>query len=247
MRVSVATLNTWGLPWPISSPPRAGRYPHIARYLRQAAFDVVALQEVWRGAPRLDIDDAHLHHAPDDGASGLATLMRARWRVVDARFRGYGKRRLLPWVEKGALHVHLADANGAELHIFNTHLQAYQKQSDSRRRAEQIEVLLELAGAADGPAIMMGDFNLYDGIARDRESAERIVSAGFRDSLGDAPPTPTYHSPSETERFDRIFVRDGGGVRIHVESHHVEHYRLGRRRLPFLSDHLPVEVTLRLE
>jgi endonuclease/exonuclease/phosphatase family metal-dependent hydrolase len=242
IRLRIATLNTWGLPWPISRPTRAGRYRHIARYLRDAAFDIAGLQEVWRGAPKLDVHG--VHQAPDGGLSGLAVV--TPFRVVETRFCGYGKRRWMPWVEKGALHMRLVNAAGLEVDVFNTHLQAYRGANDARMRRQQIDTLLEMSSSTRGPAILMGDFNLYEGIAADRASTSQILGAGFRDAIGDQPPTPTYVFPDEAERFDRIFIRDGGGVRVEVESHHVEHYQLGRRRLPFLSDHLPVEATLKL-
>src|SRR5690606_16922820 len=44
-RLQVVTLNTWGLPPPLA-PDRSGRLPLIEQRLREAAHDLVALQEV---------------------------------------------------------------------------------------------------------------------------------------------------------------------------------------------------------
>ena len=236
----VLTLNTWGLPWPISSVSPTRRYPLLARFLRERAFDVAALQEVWRGTPGLDVQGMT---RPDHGTSGLALASPHRVEVV--RNRRYGRRRLLPFGDKGVLHTRIF-VDDTPITILNTHLQAYASAKDARSRARQTDIALEEAQAVDGPVILLGDFNFYEDSAVDRASVDRITRAGFHDSLGERPPQPTFHHTSETERFDRIFVRDGGGHRFHVDDHHVEHWRFGRHRLPFLSDHLAVEVALTL-
>lgn len=52
----LATANIWGLPTPLSWPPRHVRFPRVRRFLERAldALDVVVLQEHWRlpGKPR---------------------------------------------------------------------------------------------------------------------------------------------------------------------------------------------------
>ena len=49
--LSVMTLNTWGFRWPLAR-DRALRFGRISTHLRGAAYDIVALQEMWGGARR---------------------------------------------------------------------------------------------------------------------------------------------------------------------------------------------------
>jgi len=238
--IRVLSLNTWGLPWPVSSVSPLRRYPVLARFLRDKAFDIVALQEVWRGTPALDVGG---FVRPDGGASGLALASPHRLEVV--RNRSFGGRRLLPFGDKGVLHARVF-VDDVAVTVLNTHLQAYPAAKDGRARARQTDIALEEARGTDGPVVLAGDFNFYEDNDDDRRSARRIADAGFVDSVGGGAPQPTFHRADETERFDRVFVRDGGAHRLTVDDHHVEHWRFGRHRLPFLSDHLAVEVALTL-
>jgi hypothetical protein len=51
MRLRIATLNTWGLPAPLSDQPEA-RMRELAARLATLDLDVVALQEVWTRSAR---------------------------------------------------------------------------------------------------------------------------------------------------------------------------------------------------
>jgi endonuclease/exonuclease/phosphatase family metal-dependent hydrolase len=197
----IATLNTWGLPWPLSRPAPSGRFRHIGRYLREAAFDLVGLQEVWRTSPRIDVGG--LHAAPGGAGSGLALVTPLR--VVQRSFRGFG-RQLFRLEEKGVLHARVVRGDGLEVDVFNTHLRAFRGERNARRRSREIEVLLDFTAGARGPVIVMGDFNFYDANAIDQRTVANMLAAGFRDAIGERPPALTYFFSRERERFDRIYV-----------------------------------------
>ena len=69
--LSVATLNAWGLPFPIAR-KRGERMSRIARFVSEREFHVVGLQEVWRGARRL-LDVDHVRYPSVDADSGRRT------------------------------------------------------------------------------------------------------------------------------------------------------------------------------
>src|SRR3954453_19117434 len=85
-----ATLNIWGLPAPLSWPPRRVRFPKIARWLEGKSFDVVAIQELWRTPmrPKSLEKSGLVVPAPNEGNSRLAPA--TRFDVVGARHVAFG-------------------------------------------------------------------------------------------------------------------------------------------------------------
>lgn len=228
-RLKACTLNTWGLPFPIAFHPRRLRFPRIARFLEQGAFHLVALQEVWNGAPRLNLPGLVL---PDGkhGDSGLALLSSLPIRDVVVRpyltARGFDR-----WKHKGVMRAQAELPDGRALTVVSTHLQAGPSEADAKVRATQTDELLEeVAAAPPGAIVVMGDFNLHDRQREDAATEARIAAFGLEDAAAGAP-APTY--AWGRHRFDRIFVRN-----LSVESVVIP------QGIPFLSDHLPVAAEL---
>jgi len=125
----LATANIWGLPTPLSWPPRHARFPRVRRFLEGAladALDVVALQEHWRipGRPRA-LDDLELIvPARHEGHSGLA--LQTRHRVLERVHANFRNRAAHPleklFSSKGWQRVAL-DVDGARVDVINTHLE----------------------------------------------------------------------------------------------------------------------------
>lgn len=202
--VDVVTLNTWGLPSPIT-PDRAGRLGRAESWIDGLQADVVGLEEVWRGArPFLvSLPGLHLPDATADSGLGLVTPHE----VEGLGVRSYRSARGLDALKsKGLLQatVQLADGPVA---VFVTHLQAGRSANDAAVRADQVDQLLAQVSRVGLPAIIMGDFNLYDKQPDDDATAQQLIDAGLVDAAATAGVIePTY--PGYPDRYDRIYVLD---------------------------------------
>lgn len=246
VEIDVLTFNTWGLPRPIAK-ARRDRFPGIDRVAHDDRWEVVGLQEVWRGARPL-VGHDHLLLPDGDGDSGLAML--TRWRST-ARplhvFRdasGFDR-----WKSKGVQPTSVDVPEVGSILVLNTHLQAGRGRGATRARAHQVDDLLSLVADIDEPVVMVGDFNLYDDLADDRDSADRLAAAGLVDAAVALDAREATY-PDGT-RLDRVFVRHGAHTCLVAESvqavtdadglsdHHPLAFRLRARRGDASSDATP--------
>lgn len=200
---SVMTFNTWGLPAPIAS-SRKSRFPRISRMLDEVGVDVVALQEVWRGArPMLRLPFVHYPELKGDTGLAIATNheITALSAITYEDAVGFDR-----FKEKGALAAMVTVPGVGQVPVVVTHLQAGRSDRAAGVRASQVDALLAWVAGFTGPAMILGDFNLYDGSALDVRTAGRLASQGYLDaaeSLGAG--AATY--PGLTDRLDRIYAR----------------------------------------
>lgn len=224
--VDVATLNTWGLPAPLSR-KRTARFAQIREYIRHD-LDVVGLQEVWNTARSLLPNTLRLPHQGDSGLA-VATPHASTQPVLTpfTHARGFdGLKR------KGVLYTRVGLPGGERMNVVVTHLQAGHSKAAARVRATQIDQVIDVATAADGPTLVMGDFNLYDDLDADVDSTRKVLAEGFVDgALRAGNDAPTHRSGPH--RLDRIYLRGASALQADV-------------RDTDLSDHLPVEATVTL-
>jgi len=263
--IELFSLNTWGFAWPLAR-HRSQRFQRIARHLDTHAYDVVALQELWRGARDLLTGhhadgDRHLPWAAEDvqvgrdlrmQQSGLGFRVREGLRegaaAVSELVRSFSVHRGWDRVKtKGLLGLGL-DFGPHRVAIVNTHLQAGERLGNIRRH--QLDELLETLEAMSMPVILCGDFNFYHAVAEDRAAERHLERHGFIDaSLTVDQPEPTYRHTNpyvggrENHRFDRIYLRDGleGGSPLRLKAKSVE--VLVDHRAP-MSDHEPIRATI---
>lgn len=232
-QLDVVTWNAWGLPSPIAQ-KRKARLPQIADWLDAEGYDVVGLQEVWRGARGL-LARVRPYLPAADGDSGLALVTRHPLRELE--LHPYeAARGVDAWKAKGVLEAEV-EIDGAPVHVAVTHLQAGGSARSATVRAAQIDQMLSwiTADGDDRPTVLMGDFNLYDGQEADEASLQRLHDAGFVDAVAAVGEhRGTY--PGVSHRFDRIFVR--GAVSPSAAA-------VLEEAAP-LSDHLPVSATVAL-
>ena len=242
--LEVLTLNLWGLPWPAARERRA-RKQRFAEHLEQRAYDLVGIQELW-WPWRRSLRVGSLVLPPTRRDSGLALAGRLPVREVRAEhFRaGRGVDRLK---RKGFLRARAQAPTGEALAVCVVHLQAARRHAAARAR--QVDELLERLSGEREPIVLMGDFNFHDGCPEDGRSAASLRSAGFADAaLALARAEPTWHAPSnpyvprrEAQRFDRVYLRDGGGLRLRPLA--AEVLRMAPRPV---SDHHPLRVRVRV-
>ena len=152
--------------------------------------------------------------------SGLSTFVSKRTATVVDTLRhryddcsGWLGRSYDCWATKGMLRVRLRFENGAEIDVYNTHLDAGQSGSAMKVREDQLAELIRLIGreSAGRAVIVAGDFNT----ALDRmENVEamRVFKQGT--GLVDAGAGPDL---PQWPRRDFIFARDGDTVSVKLD------------------------------
>jgi endonuclease/exonuclease/phosphatase family metal-dependent hydrolase len=220
----------------------------VAAVVREAAADVVLLQEVDRGTRRSGGVDQPAVLARltgyaaafgrtldyDGGGYGIAVL--SRWRVLRdtlvhlpiapplARAGG-------SYEPRGALRVTL-DAPGGPLTVVNTHLDATRDDGYRRQEIRAVVAIADAARAGGAPVLVGGDFNSEPGSAVHAAA----LAAGLRDAWlecgrGDA---LTYPDDRPVKRIDYLYLT--GAARCD-EAHVIESRA---------SDHRPVAFRVRL-
>jgi len=234
----LATLNVWGLPWPISREGSA-RMDAIGARLPALELDWMAFQEVWTEGARRHLIEAGsragLVHAWRNGAalggSGLLVLSRAPFE--EAHFEAYQLRGFPQRVWHGDYHagkgfcaLRFAAAGGA-VTLIDTHLHAQYGDDayddEHPHRLAQIVQLAAAISAIPNPVVATGDFNMSEGR---REYAVFTGLSGMRDAAAEldrrqpttlgANPYRNERPPHDDERIDYVFTRDGDGARLRV-------------------------------
>lgn len=230
------TANLWGLPWPVSR-DRVGRKERFAEFLVRLGPDIVGLQELWwPWRLRFSVAPLRMPRSWRDAGLALCGRLASDGRVDLVPFRYHrGADRLK---RKGILHG-VIRAGEAELRVIVTHFQAGPRHATIRLR--QAHALRALVERVREPVVCLGDFNFYAG--DDARSSELLAGAGLRDAaVATGNLSPTFWSRGESERFDRIYVRDGASVSIAPRSVMV----LSGKDNPW-SDHAPVSAVLDLK
>lgn len=234
----LATLNVWGLPWPISREGSA-RMDAIGARLPALELDWVAFQEVWTEGARLRLIDAgrragmvHAWHRELAlGGSGLLVLAREPFRTP--HFEAYTVRGFPQRVWHGDYHggkgfcaLRFDTPHGA-VTLIDTHLHAQYGDDayndEYPHRVAQVVQLSAAIAAISTPVVAAGDFNMsegrreYDiftGLSRMRDAAAEL-DRRQPTTIG-ANPYRQEHLPHDDERIDYVFTRDGEGARVRV-------------------------------
>lgn len=260
--LDLMTLNTWGFAWPLAR-DRKRRFARIASHLSEDRYDIVLLQELWRGA-RSTLGESGMvwvaeESQTDKGVrpteSGLGFKVRRGLersaRTVRGLVRAFKHHRSWDRVKtKGLVGVEVHTGAAGPVTFVNTHLQAGEAHAKVRR--SQLDEILEAVDAVETPVVLCGDFNLFDTSAEDRAGHSALERHGFRDAslLVDRPDATylrgnPYVGGDSDHRFDRIYLRDGRGrsARVHLGAESVrvivDHHE------PF-SDHEAVAARLRV-
>jgi len=244
MLLDLLTVNLWGLPWPLAI-DRHARKRRFREHVLGAAYDLIGIQELWWPWRRaLELESLVLPASRRDCGLALAGRMRMRMAARVHHFRHHaGPDRLK---RKGVMTTRVENDDGLELTVHVTHLQAGRRRGWVRAR--QVEDILEVVDKERGPAVLMGDFNFHDGNTDDHQSCECLASAGLEDAAGGAGTRPTFTSRNRyvrhrecAERFDRVFLQSGAGIRLHPVKVEV------LDRMTPLSDHHPLRARVHVE
>lgn len=210
----------------------------VAEVITRSGADVVALQEVDRGAERSGRRDL-LKELAD-----LTGMRYAFGKNIDLQGGDYGNglltsrrivsegNRLLPNTnggeQRGVLQV-VIDVDGTPVLVLATHLD--HRRDDAQRVASAAAMLEMVKGWGDGPVIALGDFNDVPGSA----THKALLAAPFTDVWGAVGQGDGFTIPVKApdRRIDWILVRGLEPVRAEVLKTDA-------------SDHLPVAATVRV-
>ena len=178
VRLTLITLNVWGLPEPFARDVSA-RMDAIAAHLCELDTDIVNLQEVWLEQVRARLlTEAVRKHYPwvwhdrgEHGGGGLLVL--SRYPILEVYFEPYLLKGLPYRLDhadyyagKGFVHLRLATGNNP-VSLVNTHLHAqYTNDVGNQylgvRAGQVVQLAAYLAGIRD-PLLVAGDFNTHEG------------------------------------------------------------------------------------
>ncbi len=215
--VSFLTYNTHGLPAWIARDHPEVRFPRILG--KSERFDVVLLQEDF--AYQELVDEQHRHAKlvrgngprmrwPGFGGSGLTLLtnldvLAPALRTPYESCHGWLTAASDCFGNKGFLMQRVGLASGAEIDVWNTHLEAGAGEPDHAVRQEQLERLAHAieSHSAGRSVVVGGDFNLDWDDDRDRGMLERW-SERLGLELAAMTPADTWGA-----RLDYLFFRTG--------------------------------------
>lgn len=237
------TYNVHGLPPQITGDDTAGRLVQIGPLIN--AFDVVGLQEDFVDENHQSLADASDHESAErfgepleDRFYGSGLSVFARYPVMDyyeeyyERCNGVADSASDCLASKGFQVVTLQLTDGAEVDLYNSHLEAGGDDVDDEIRQEHVDALVaSMTGRSAGRAVIFtGDTNLHGD-----EAMDAPVIAGW---LEDAGLTDACESVGcdEPHHIDRVFYRSDGGVELGVDSWTVEDAFYDDEGVP-LSDH----------
>jgi endonuclease/exonuclease/phosphatase family metal-dependent hydrolase len=238
MHIRVATLNTWGLPEPLSRQPEQ-RMRSIGARLPDLSLDVIAFQEVWTAGVRRRLRragrEAGLVHAwgPAARIGGSGLLLLSRWPILASRLTAFSLRGHPERVthgdyygQKGYAWLRLATPAGP-ISVVDTHLHArYTSDVSHEYVPQRVGQIVQLALGTQSitePLIAAGDFNFTD---RHVEHGLLTDLTGLRDvarETGNAQATvlhtnPLRNSQKPDRRVDYVFARDGEHARVVTRS-----------------------------
>ena len=244
VRLSVLTYNIHGLPRWIARDDPETRIPAILAKAR--AFDLVLLQEDfayqalvdaasrWRHVQRGTPPDGSWLGVSGDGLTLLtdAQLIGARAALPYGTCNGWLRASSDCFANKGALLQRVRIANGAEVDVWTTHLDAGRGSADQQVRARQLQLLAQrIATHSAGRAVILaGDFNLHWDVPRDRDVLSSFLR-GLRLTIAARVP-----DTGGKKRVDYVLFRPAADITMDVLRSGVDEHFVDAAGEP-LSDH----------
>lgn len=161
MNIKIASVNFWGIPWPLSIKKRS-RLNKLISIIKQNDFDVITMQEVWLNSDisKLNKELPEYHLSSDNNYifnfSGLVTLTKLK--INNKTFLPFTKLGFHKefFTKKGLLSVEII-INNKSIRLLNTHLFFPRSKKQNKTLNTQLSQLNNYLD--DRPTILAGDFN----------------------------------------------------------------------------------------
>jgi endonuclease/exonuclease/phosphatase family metal-dependent hydrolase len=265
----VLSYNVFLRPGPISQTDYPiDRARLIGKWIKNANFDIVALQEAWQPAalPLLTGEISgkltyFVLNQPPKGpnkldSGGLAIF--SRWPIVDTRTLVYDDCNLDDCLAaKGAVHAVVRISENASLNVVTTHLDAGGSTGDRDARASQVRQLSQFIAEIDqssGPIVITGDFNI-DSLSDNDEYEMLLDTLGVEDYIVSDISTKNCdgmefiycEEAADPARIDYVFTLSGKQRLVRKETLHLP-LATGEidQYVKYLSDHRAVLVTFEI-
>ena len=265
--IRMMTLNTWMIPF--LRKDASVRAKIIGQEINN--YDLVVLQEAFSAKLRKKIvsatdgnfEDSYVPDLPPQINSGLFAF--SKFKIINKNFMPFKNCGGVQCASrKGVQHLRLKLPSGQLLDVFNTHLQAFEKDASIRAlQLQQASEFIAKINQNDLPAIFAGDFNIISEIAE--YSIISGVLLGFSDvwaSVNPGDPGYTWdpftnfyakedHDESTlVQRIDYILVRNGKETEWRINRAHLAlNSPMPYKKLineTFASDHFAVTTELEL-
>ena len=248
--LTALTYNVHGLPPPITMDDTPGRMVQIAPLLN--GFDLVGLQEDFddQNHETLASVSEHPHKLRfgdplEDRFYGSGLAIFAEFQIVDHLHHYYsvchGRFDSASdcLASKGFQVARIRLGPGAEVDVYNSHLEAGGSTEDDAARATHVNELLEAMStySAGKAIIFLADTNLHESDPNDGPTLSRLIAEAQLSDACDAVMCP------EPGRIDRVMYRSSGAVTLTATSWRVEPMFFDAEGVP-LSDHDAISATI---
>lgn len=270
--INVLTYNVWMIP--LQRKMAKARAEAIGKTIGQ--FDLVFLQEAFTAGIRKTvatharksnkIENRYQTRLAHKLSSGKFTL--GKFEITKSSFKRFKNCKGIQCMSgKGVLYVQIKLPSGVLIDTFNTHLQAYEKFSLTRKW-QMLEALALIDTVNDGeiPVLFVGDFNVigetieytqFKDMLFDFEDVWRITNPNKDGFTWNPDANPwakyDYNESQLLQRLDYIFVRDGKHKKWKIESSKLEYTKkkkwfgvFKKAKMVFGSDHFGLSARLSL-
>mgnify|MGYP000698790487 CR=1 FL=1 len=265
-QLRVLTLNTWMIP--VKRKKAKVRSKLIGKAIQ--GYDIALLQEVFTSKVRRLITNS-------TNRAGFSNRFQKReFLKVNAGVQSFSKYQITKSAflrftncnggqclsRKGVLYIQIKLPSGQLLDVFNTHLQAYEKDSEIRKR-QLVKAMkfINKYNSQSTPALFAGDFNIIGETQEYDELMNTLI--GYQDAwkeLKSGEPGYTWNPSVNTwasfdyeesrlhQRLDYIFIKSTSEVQVKVKSINLasNKKKAYRKSDYFLSDHFGVEAILEI-
>jgi endonuclease/exonuclease/phosphatase family metal-dependent hydrolase len=159
MKLRLASINFWGLPWPLSVQKKA-RIAKLISFIRKNSFDIICMQEIWRTWD-LDLLKSRLkeyyffdYAKRKRNPSGLAII--SRFPIIEEYFIPFWNLHYEFALKKGMLIAKVIAGKNI-MRIINTHLISTFRPLRSKIWARQLTSVYSALNNI--PTLVFGDFN----------------------------------------------------------------------------------------
>lgn len=202
MKLKLATINFWGLPWPFSVKKKE-RLRLLTSLINKEQFDIVALQEIWTNYDINAITKTCLgYHALDKrnpffNHSGLVILAKHELRNgLYIPFEGALLSLEFP-SRKGILRCDV-ELQKTTIQIINTHVYYDVNAEQTKKQKKQLDQLIDILDHR--PTIVLGDFN--------RQFSTINLPSHFQLISESDNPSINLRNEYSTKRFNKINSTD---------------------------------------